>query len=433
MEHKTSMRAANHKIQRIRDPLHDLVEFRTEDHLEDLLWKVVQTRPFQRLRRVKQLGFSELVYPGATHSRFAHSIGAFHLARSLMKIVKKFDPSNNPREGYAIAAALVHDVGHGPFSHTFESVGERLQFELVSDHENVTEKLVRQGEISDVLRELGTGAADDIADIIRKRGRKTVHNAVVSSQFDADRLDYMQRDRLMTGTKHSAIDFTWLIANLELGEVKTGVDKSDAGSVTTFILNHKAAQAAEAYVLGLFQLYQTVYFHKATRSAQAIFTELLSQVIKLVRDSSSTMTGLPDIHPIVQFAQQPENIDRVQQLDDTTIWGALPLMMNANPSVPLVREFAQRLHERNLYKSYDIRTEVERHFRDQHSGNGGGGRRLFIDDDEIGQEIDRKCIQIKDKLMQWHREHCDETVESVPRILIDAGASTPTHKFPESA
>jgi hypothetical protein len=177
--------------QRIRDPLHGIVEFRGEK-FENVLWRTIQTRPFQRLRRVKQLGFSELVYPGATHSRFAHSLGTFHV-----------DPD---RVQQVLVATLLHDLGHGPFSHAFEDVGKRLGLKL-SDHEHWSRRLIRETEIADVLREVTTGYAEDVADIIGRGHPKNMYEAVVSSQFDADRLDYMQRDRLMTGTQHGAIDF----------------------------------------------------------------------------------------------------------------------------------------------------------------------------------------------------------------------------------
>lgn len=104
-------------VQRVRDPIHDLIEFDTSDQLERVVWQIVQSAPFQRLRRVKQLGFSELVYPGATHTRFAHSIGVFHTARELMKIVReRVEEQNQTREMTALAAAMVHDVGHGPWA-----------------------------------------------------------------------------------------------------------------------------------------------------------------------------------------------------------------------------------------------------------------------------------------------------------------------------
>ncbi|ODR94058.1 hypothetical protein AUC70_10810 [Methyloceanibacter stevinii] len=281
------------EAQRIRDPLHNLITFQANE-FEHVMWRVIQTRPFQRLRRVKQLGFSEFVYPGATHSRFAHSLGVFHVARKLMRIIKEHLGQSRyleTRAHQAIAAALVHDLGHGPFSHAFEEVGRRLDLRL-ADHEEVSDAIIMDSEVADRLNELGSGFSDDVARIIKAEGPGNIYSAVVSSQFDADRLDYMQRDRLMTGTQQGAIDFELLLANIEVGEVPSGVDEENLGPVETFVLGPKAIFAAEAYVLGLFQLYPTVYLHKTTRGAEKLFTELLCRVVKLSKDESVRLTGL---------------------------------------------------------------------------------------------------------------------------------------------
>jgi len=137
------------RSQRVRDPLHNIIEF-AADEFEDVMWRVVQTNAFQGLRRIKQLGLSEFVYPGATHSRFAHSIGVFHTARRLMKIVEAHLGKSGFQESkarHALAAALVHDVGHGPLSHAFEAVGKRLGLPM-ADHERISDRLIREGEIA---------------------------------------------------------------------------------------------------------------------------------------------------------------------------------------------------------------------------------------------------------------------------------------------
>lgn len=399
--------------QRIRDPLHDLIEF-SNGELERTLWSVVQTRPFQRLRRVKQLGFSETVYPGATHSRFAHSLGVFHTARRLMTIVRRHTEENITKENHALAAALVHDLGHGPFSHAFEKVGKRLNLKL-ADHEQMSDRLIREGEVAEVLNRMGSGFASDVADIIKKDGRKTVHNAVVSSQFDADRLDYMRRDRMMTGVRHAAIDFEWLMANLEVGSVSVGVDEASLGKVDTFVLGAKATQAAEAYVLGLFQLYPTVYFHKATRGAEKLFTELLVRVVTLARDSMSNRSGLPNSHPINRFALAPEDVDVALCLDDSVVAGAFSLMADA--SDPLVSQFARRLRDRKFFKCIDIRLRVA-HILDADSQNT---------EDRI-ERIDRCCASINQKLTA----RIEDSVVGVPRILIDSDERSPYKASGES-
>jgi HD superfamily phosphohydrolase len=200
------------KQQRIRDPLHDLIEFDVErSQIERVLWSVLQTRPFQRLRRIKQLGFSDFVYPGATHSRLLHSVGVFHTARRLMTVIDKYVPAKDQKALQALAAALLHDVGHGPFSHAFENLGERFDLKM-AHHETVSDALIRDSEITPLLREMGSGFANDVADMVSGSGVRTIYSAVVSSQFDADRLDYMRRDRLMTGSQHAGIDS---VANAE--------------------------------------------------------------------------------------------------------------------------------------------------------------------------------------------------------------------------
>src|SRR5690349_2130621 len=109
----------NDRPRRIRDPVHDLIGF-DKTQFEQAIWRLLETREFQRLRRIKQLGFSELVFPGATHTRFSHSLGVFEMARRLVKVVRSLNHQDEKREQIAVAAALVHDLGHGPFSHAFE-------------------------------------------------------------------------------------------------------------------------------------------------------------------------------------------------------------------------------------------------------------------------------------------------------------------------
>ena len=396
-------------IQRVRDPVHNLIEFDTDEELERVVWNLLQSRPFQRLRRVKQLGFSELVYPGATHTRFAHSIGVFHTARELMNIVREKAPTNQrSREDIALAAAMVHDVGHGPFSHAFETVGKRLGLKL-ADHEEMSDELIRNGEIADILNDqIAPGFASNVANMIKKEGRITLHNSVVSSQFDADRLDYMQRDRLMTGSKHSAIDLTWLLANLDVGEVTAGVDDTEVGAVPTFVIGPKAIQAAEAYVLGLFQLYPTIYFHKTTRGAEKLFAEVLVRLVKLVGDDAVEKTGLPTNHPLIKFAKEPDSLDSALALDDTVVWGALQLLREADD--PILSQFSDRLLNRKLFKCYDIRAEIT-HRCDPHNA---------MDPQNI-EKIEKCCASVVVKLQEWQKNQ--EGI--VPRIITDEAERKP--------
>ena len=376
------------------------------------MWRVLQTRPFQRLRRIKQLGFSELVYPGATHTRFAHSVGVFHTARLLVNLIKAQlgDQRFKPRSAeIALAAALVHDLGHGPFSHAFEDVGHRLNLKM-ANHEHLSDALIRSSEVSGILGELGGGFASDVADVVRSAGPKSIYGAIVSSQFDADRLDYMRRDRLMTGTHHGAIDFDWLLSNIEVGEVSYGVDEASVGNLETFVLGPKAIHAAESYLLGLFQLYPTVYFHKATRGAEKLFSEILFQAIELVRLNDVSATGLPGNHPVVLFAREPENLENILRLDDTVVWGALSMMAEAEDK--LIANFSGRLRDRKLYKCIDARERVT----------------LALGIDTPTSVVDTAWHAVLPRIQEWTSKSSD----SGPRILIDQARREPYKRFQES-
>ena len=405
------------KRQRIRDPLHDLIEF-GRDPFDQALWKVVCSRPFQRLRRIKQLGFSELVYPGATHSRFAHSLGVFHTARLLMQNIERHlgDDFNLIKAQHALAAALVHDLGHGPFSHAFESVGERFGWEMVK-HENMSVALINDSEIAEIFNDAcGAGFCSDVADKVKGPG--DLYGAVVSSQFDADRLDYMRRDRLMTGSQQSHIDFKWLLENIEVGKVPTSTDDIQAGYIETFVLGKKAVFAAESYVLALFQLYPTIYLHKATRSAEMLFKELLFSIFDHVIHQTprlSEITGLPRNHPLILFAQEPNNIERFLDLDDTVVWGAFSMMTSAEDN--FISKTSKRLLDRDLFKSIDVIKMAEAKTNQDKKG-----------DQESADYVEKTRAAVKLKVQAFVEDNPDYS----KRILIDEGERNPYTKFDET-
>tara|TARA_R110002049_G_scaffold84748_1_gene215733 strand:- start:750 stop:2165 length:1416 start_codon:yes stop_codon:yes gene_type:complete len=405
---------AKFKNQRVRDPLHDLIKF-SANEFENGMWRVIQTPEFQRLRRVKQLGFSELVYPGATHTRFAHSIGVFHTARQLMSIIEDQQGAANlqaRRRDTALAAALVHDIGHGPFSHSFETVAARLKLPSAT-HEVVSASLIRDSEISAQLdKAMGNGFSLEVSSLIAADGPTDIYSSVVSSQFDADRLDYMRRDKLMTGTQHSEIDYTWLLENLRLGEVPSSVDEEATGLVETLVLDEKAIHAAETYVLGLFQLYPTVYFHKATRSAEKIFQELLFRVISLVGDGSTEKTGLGSQHPLCAFAREPKDILNFLCLDDSVIWGSLSQMLHAEDQT--VSNLAKRLRDRELLVCIDIREAVS-------SSLGPNADAAAV---EKAVEV---CL---DEIGAWYADN--NKSECMPRVILDKAQRRP-YKMSENS
>jgi len=396
--------------QRIRDPLHDLIEFDT-GRFEQMLWQVIQSPPFQRLRRVRQLGFSEYVYPGATHTRFGHSLGVFFNARRLMRNVRRHlgrDSFDEYRSDAALAAALLHDVGHGPFSHSFEAIGKSLNLKYAK-HEDVSDEIIRNTEVAEILNGYIPGMAAQVADIIGAKTPADVYSSVVSSQFDADRLDYMQRDRMMTGTQHSEIDLTWLIANLELDAVPFGVEEERVGEVETFVLSSKAIYAAETYVVGLFQLYPTVYFHKATRSAEKVFFHLFERVFRLTQEGQADLVGLSKANPVIAFAESPDSLQNALRLDDSVIWGSLAELTESKDGI--IAQLAAMLRERRLPKSIDLRTAVSK---------------------ELGEGVptelvDKAVLLSRNALDEW----CDDQGAEVPPIWVDTTQRVPYKEFQE--
>jgi uncharacterized protein len=351
------------KPERIRDPVHDLIEFNT-DLFEQTAWSLIETPEFQRLRRIRQLGFSDLVFPGATHSRFAHSVGVFHTARQLARHIEKHrDGHDRERAQTAMAAALVHDVGHGPFSHAFESAAKKLVKK--ARHEDWTIEIIRENtEIGRVLRAFRSGFDEEVANMLAADTPQDIYGSIVSSQFDGDRLDYVRRDPLMCGVHHAGFDFSWIMANLEVDRVPLARDDEAIGDVDALILGRKAFQAAEAYVLGIFHLYFTVYFHKTTRGAEKMLSALLLRIGELIRNQKPTYSGLDADHPIIRFISEG-TLEQYLRLDDFVFWSAFQSMTFAKDEI--VRELSRRLLQRELYKAIDVTAQLT-------PAGGGSGR-----------------------------------------------------------
>ncbi len=347
------------RTQRVRDPVHGLIVF-SKSELDQLAWNLLNTPEMQRLRRVKQLGVSELVFPGATHSRFAHSIGVFHTARSLVQIIERERPEaeDRGRAEVAVLAALLHDVGHGPFSHTFEDVqksrGQKKSHEEWSA-EFVTNEL---GAIRPLLDAHQSGLSDEIAELLLAEVPSDIYHAVVSSSFDADRLDYLRRDRMMTGSGAGAIDFDWLLDNLTVADIDMEADGESGEDVSrpSFCLRQKATQAAEAFLLARYQLYTQVYLHKTTRGIEQMVGALLRALANEIRTKNFKGIGLSTNHPLVRFfaAANPTPADCLA-LDDTVVWSAIGELKRC--SVDMIRDLAERLHGRILYKGLDLEAE----------------------------------------------------------------------------
>jgi uncharacterized protein len=406
-------------IKRIRDPVHGLITFDFSDEVDKAAWRLINTPEFQRLRRVKQLGVSEFIFPGATHTRLSHSIGVFHLARRLMKVAQGYVPADKisqSRRRTALLASLLHDLGHGPFSHAFENAEKvRLPKEKYRDHEHWTAELIQRkdGDVRRVLKEEfgGDGSiADDIAAMLRG-DKQDLYSSVVSSSFDADRLDYLQRDRMMTGSGAGAIDLDWLLDNLRVVDVpaNSGEDTEEVGgdTIQAFAFEEKALQAAESFILARFHLYSQVYLHKTTRGIEQMLTCFLQAFGAEAAKGVKGKLAVPKDHPLrAYYAKATPDLKNYFALDDAVVWSALEI--SAAKDSGLIRDFAERICSRKVMKGLAI-DMVNQQPNDV-------ARRKFIDQNmksEIGKTVfeDRAPLSI-------YKDPSKETVKPHKRVHI---------------
>lgn len=400
------------KPQRLLDPIHGLIKFDSHER-EQLIWRLLNCSEFQRLRRIKQLGFSEFVYPGATHTRFSHSIGVFQNARRLVRIIQeKMPDSYNKDRAFAVhCAALLHDIGHGPFSHTFEGVEKTRG--VAKSHESWTVEIVTgDGEIGDVLRSVSDDFPNEVANVISGAEGGDIYASVVSSQFDADRLDYLRRDRYMTGIGSGDFDLEWLLDCLEVGDVTIG-DADDFVEVPSFYLNHKGYKTAEGYLQARFQLYSMVYMHKTTRAAEVMLAALLGRLANLLKDNDPKQLGLPESDSVARYFSSAEPDRAIYlALDDAVLLTGIRTLVDCNDG--FVSHLAQGLLDRKIYKCVDIGS------RERFGSNIGPQFRKALRDraTEIGLEIGTTLLEDDGKIggYSWYEW---ESENALKKVLVD--------------
>jgi len=246
----------------LRDPVWNNIR------VDDLTLDLVDTDVFQRLRYVRQLGWTYLVYPGATHSRFEHALGTHHLSRrTLALLCEAEDATSISEQEQAIvrSAALLHDVGHYPFSHALEEIG-------ALHHEDVARPLITQGAIASLLSSrLGDDAPARVFDLIRGESKSALQG-LISGSLDLDKIEYLKRDAFMCGVPYGEIDVDRLTNSLVL------VDDPATGR-SAIGVREKALSALESLLFAKYQMYRNVYWHHAVRSATAMYKRLVEDAV----------------------------------------------------------------------------------------------------------------------------------------------------------
>lgn len=282
-----------------RDPVHNYVYVKYQVILD-----LINTSEFQRLRRVHQLGTTSLIFHGAEHSRFSHSVGVYEIARRIIESFQKNFPSKHPGDGLwddsekmvALCAALLHDVGHGAYSHTFEHI-------FGTNHEQITQAIITSPttEINQVLRRVSPDFPEKVASVINKTYPNKQVVEMISSQLDADRMDYLLRDAYNTGVKYGTFDLSRILEVMR--PYQDGI---------CFEMN--GMHAVEDYIVSRFQMYQQVYFHPVSRSMEVILNRLLKRA-KLIF-SSEVQSDQQTPYLLLPFFKGDFNLDDYLQLDD---------------------------------------------------------------------------------------------------------------------
>ncbi|WP_336784357.1 HD domain-containing protein [Paenibacillus illinoisensis] len=310
-----------------KDPVHNYI------HVQDpIIWQLINTPEFQRLRRIRQLGTSYLTFHGAEHSRFSHSLGVYEITRKIISQFERSHYSDWPKEEKAVAlcAALLHDLGHGPFSHSIEEA-----FDM--NHEDWTCRIILgDTEVGAILRRVAPDFPEKVASVIQKTYEKPIVVNLVTSPLDADRMDYLLRDAYFTGVNYGTIDLDRILRMLRPYHGRIVVKES-------------GMHAVEDYLMSRYQMYWQIYFHPVTRSSEIILRQIFKRAKELVKQGFQFRFML---EPLPQLFDGVLTVDEYLQLDEALIQTTFMQWRKENDSV--LSELCERFMDRRLYKYVEV-------------------------------------------------------------------------------
>lgn len=320
-----------------KDPVHRYIHVR-----DRVIWDLVGTKEFQRLRRIKQLGTTFLTFHGAEHSRFSHSLGVYEIVRRIVDDVFKgrqeWDESDRL---LSLCAALLHDLGHGPFSHAFEKV---FQF----DHEYFTQAIIMgDTEVNQVLRLVSADFPKKVAEVIAKTSEKKLVISLISSQIDADRMDYLLRDAYFTGVSYGHFDMERILRVMRPKEDQVVFKKS-------------GMHAVEDYIMSRYQMYWQVYFHPVSRSGEVILHKILHRA-KELHEQFYHFKHEPK-HFVTLFEGKPKLKDYLE-LDESVVLYYFHVWQEEDD--PILKDLCYRFLNRHLFKyiEFDPATEYKKYMK----------------------------------------------------------------------
>lgn len=307
----------------LKDPVHD--EILVDD---PWIWRLVNTAVLQRLRRVRQLGTSYLTFHGAEHSRFTHSLGAYETMRRVLRyLAQEYGWPGDPYEKrLALSAALLHDVGHGPFSHTFESV-------YPIDHEAWTKRIILEDdELQTILSEMGDSFSRDLVGVLQKDNRNPLIQQLITSQLDVDRMDYLLRDALHTGVSYGRFELARLIRSLAIAN----------GQI---VLKQSGLHTAEQYILARYFMYTQVYFHPVTVGSDVVVWQILRRAGELW--DQGVLEFPPELAVLLKGSVETLSVSDYLAIDESTLQYAFRLWSRS--ADPVLKDLSQRFLHRKLF------------------------------------------------------------------------------------
>ncbi|KPV45145.1 HD domain-containing protein [Alicyclobacillus ferrooxydans] len=306
----------------LKDPVHD--EIVVDD---PWIWRIINTSAMQRLRRIRQLGTSYLTFHGAEHSRFTHSLGVYETMRRVLSYLEKeFGwPRDDRERKLALAAALLHDVGHGPFSHTFETV-------YPVHHEEWTKRIMLEDdEMATLLAEIDDEFGPDLVGILNKNGKHRTIEQLITSQLDVDRMDYLLRDAMNTGVNYGRFELGRLIRSLALAD----------GSI---MLKASGVHTAEQYILARYFMYTQVYLHPVTIGSDVLVGNILRRAGELW--SAGKLQDMPHFLKAFFVEQSTVSVKDYLAIDESTLLYAFRMWASTDDVV--LSDLAERFLNRRL-------------------------------------------------------------------------------------
>jgi len=309
----------------MRDPIHNYIKVEIP-----LIWELINTKEFQRLRRIHQLGGAYLVFHTSEHSRFGHSLGVYEIVRRMVSEVHDLNEELSEKEKLIVMiAGLLHDLGHGPFSHAFETI-------YPINHEEMTVNIITgDSEINQVLKDHDVDLPAEVASVIQHKHENKLLTQLISSQLDADRMDYLLRDSYFTGTKYGEFDLERILRTIKV------VDKQ-------LVIKATGIQTVEDYIMARYHMYWQVYYHASIRSFEAILILLFRRLKDLKASERYPMfMGI--------FTDEKMTLDQHFKLDDCACYYAFSLMCEDED--PILSDLADRLINRKLFTHLNISKE----------------------------------------------------------------------------